>query len=249
MAIFGAWPLAILLGGVKTLLGWWLRQWERWWKRTIASKTEPSKTKKEELQKTLSDTLAEVQKYKRLVGLLGDEKKKLELKVDEMGASERGKVAMEMQYLRSEKEELLRQLELEQNKTEAAEKLNISSFKSQAGAENVLKIKECETVELKRQMKALVVEKTKMQIQLEGVKRKLSIEKNKNAAAEEELNSERAKVAKEIQAMQEEKKELDSVKDPMVSKLLHCKQCSAVFRCWNDWAQSKKCPICWTSNQ
>ena len=84
----------------------------------IASKTELSKTTKEELQKTLSDTLAEVQKYKRLVGLLGDEKKKLELKVDEMGASERGKVAMEMQYLRSEKEELLRQLELEQNKTE-----------------------------------------------------------------------------------------------------------------------------------
>ena len=85
-----------------------------------------------------------------------------------------------------------------------------------------------------------------MERQLEEVKRKLSLEENKSAAAEEELNSERAKVAKVIQAMQEEKKELDSAKDPMVSKLLQCKQCSAVFRCWNDWAKLKKCPICWT---
>ena len=114
--------------------------------------------------------------------------KKLELKVAGMVASERAKVARE-------KEELQRQLELQQNKTEVAEKLNISSFKSQAAAEKLLKKKECETVERKRQMKALDIEKTKMQNQLEGVKRKLSHEENKSAAAKEELNSEASQLA------------------------------------------------------
>jgi len=46
--------------------------------------------------------------------------------------------------------------------------------------------------------------------------------------------------------------------DPMVSKLLYCKQCNQGFhnRCWNDWAQSKElhsnaaeCPVCRTANQ
>jgi len=45
--------------------------------------------------------------------------------------------------------------------------------------------------------------------------------------------------------------------DPMVSKLLHCKQCNQAFhyRCWKKWAQSKElhpeateCPVCRTSN-
>ena len=135
-------------------------------------KFEPLITRNEELQKTLSDMQAKLQKDERRVGLdnkrwgdekkklekrWGDEKKKLELKVDEMAASGRANVAKEMQYLRSEKEkeELRRQLELQQKKTEAAEKRNVVNFKSQATAEKLLKIKEGETVELMRRMNAL----------------------------------------------------------------------------------------------
>ena len=105
------------------------------------SKKEEAEEEKEGMQRQLMDEQNKVAATEKAL-------KKLELKVAEMVASERVKVARE-------KEELRRQLELQQKKTEAAEKRNVVNFKSQATAEKLLKIKEGETVELMRRMNAL----------------------------------------------------------------------------------------------
>ena len=125
------------------------------------------KAENEELRRTKNlweEKCKTVQKSK-------DEKRNRELKLEQMGASEKAK-ANEIQALQEEKKGIRRQLKVEQNKVAAAEK--------------ALKTKECETDELVRQIGMMTIEKVKMQSQLEGVKERLSLEQSARAAAEKE---------------------------------------------------------------
>ena len=99
-----------------------------------------------------------------------EEKRQLELKLEKVGASERAKVAKEIQAMQAEEKEVQRQLKVEQIKVFATEK--------------ALKSKDCETDELMRQIGMMTIEKVKMQSQLEGVKESFSIEQSARAAGE-----------------------------------------------------------------
>ena len=99
-----------------------------------------------------------------------EEKRKLELKLEKVVASERAKVAKEIQAMQAKEKEVQRQLTVEQIKVFAAEK--------------ALKSKEYETDELVRQVGMMTMEKVKMQSQLEGVKETFSIERSARAAGE-----------------------------------------------------------------
>ena len=160
---------------------------KRYRERIVAleTETEKLKTKNKELERTEEEqamlwrsaflNIADVKNQ-----FYEDEKKKLEMKVEQMG-KRRVAVTKALKILEKEKEEMLRQLEEKQNRIVAAEKLNVFSFKSQASAEKELKAKECEN-------RTLGIEKIKMQTrlarvenQLEKLNENLSLEQNKCA--------------------------------------------------------------------
>jgi len=120
---------------------------------------------------------------------------KLELKLEQIGASEKMNVAREIQVLQEEKKEMQTKLEFEQNRAMAAEE--------------GLKVKVSETDKLLSQNETLSFEKAKMQSQLakvksqlEGVKKSLSLKQIERAADEKGLK----RLTNQVESMTEQLK-------------------------------------------